>query len=194
MSSVQAEDGAGPTLGEIRLEDVQENNGAYTIPRAELPARVVAEDEATFLLSPMTVTGIRLPAEDDPAPDAAVKIDGFSLHSVRGTVEEGEILLLEDIQASGLAFAEDEISEPRIFHRPFLRQHPDRRRGRGFGGRQGHAPADGRSRLFPYRGTSSTASGRYDPSTAVASFEQTIVVDDAAALRSVRGCRGWSRK
>lgn len=62
------------TLGDVTLSDITEEDGAYTIGKVTLPNYSVTEDGATIDISGISLTGLKLPAEGDNDPVAALML------------------------------------------------------------------------------------------------------------------------
>ena len=60
------------TLGDIRLSDITEANGGYTVGTVTLPNYSATEDGATVNVSGISLTGLKLPAEGDTDPVASM--------------------------------------------------------------------------------------------------------------------------
>lgn len=77
------------SLGDITLSEITEENGAYTVGLVTLPDYSVTEDGATVDITGMSLTGLRLPAEGDQDPVAALMLyETADMHSL--TVRIGD--------------------------------------------------------------------------------------------------------
>lgn len=61
-------------IGDVTLADITEDNGAYTIGTVTLPNYSTTEDGATIDIAGISLTGLRLPAEGDTDPIAALML------------------------------------------------------------------------------------------------------------------------
>ncbi len=62
------------TLGDVTLSEITEDNGAYTIGTVTLPNYSMTEDGATVDITGISLTGLKLPAEGDTDPIAALML------------------------------------------------------------------------------------------------------------------------
>lgn len=76
-------------LGNVTLSDITEDDGAYTIGKVTLPDYSMTEEGATVDVKGISLTGLRLPAEGDTDPIAALMLyDTADLESL--TVRIGD--------------------------------------------------------------------------------------------------------
>lgn len=76
-------------LGKVTLTDITEDGGAYTIGKVTLPNYSMTEDGATVDITGISLTGLKLPAEGDSDPIAALMLyDAADMESL--TVRIGD--------------------------------------------------------------------------------------------------------